>query len=199
MRRNSSSIGNSGAYTSPGTPEYGDNYGRGVAKGWSSERVPLPTNSSKRHISAAALMPFNSGRALPSKWDDAERWITSPLSGYGVCKTSTVQPERRPKSKSGPLGTAGVVYLPSYSPTVPALGGGSGSNFMAGSPLTTGVLMPDGLSIHYTAGNGAIANSVYAENAITRASTVSGLSDCLSESSIPNSQGIICFFILSPA
>ncbi|CAI9110174.1 OLC1v1010153C1 [Oldenlandia corymbosa var. corymbosa] len=189
MRRNSSVIGNSGAYTSPGTPDYGDNYGRGMTKGWSSERVPLPTNSSRRHISAAALMPFNSGRALPSKWDDAERWITSPISGYGVYKTSTLPPERRPKSKSGPLGTTGVMYMPNYSPTVPALEGGSGRNFLVGSPLTTGVLMPDALSVHYGAGNGGNAyNSVYAANANANAnvSTLPGLSDFLEIKSLQN-------------
>ncbi|XP_027075072.1 uncharacterized protein [Coffea arabica] len=188
MKKSSGSIGNSGAYTSPGTPEYGDNYGRGIPKGWSSERVPLPTNSSRRHVSAAALMPFNSGRTLPSKWDDAERWITSPVSGYGVCKTSNVQPQRRPKSKSGPLGPPGLMYMPNYSPTAPVLEGGSGSTFMAGSPLTTGVLVPDGLSIHYATGNGVKSNSVFAERAIAHAATAPGLSDFLNECSIPSSQ-----------
>ncbi|KAL3526782.1 hypothetical protein ACH5RR_011438 [Cinchona calisaya] len=189
MWKNSASIGgNSGAYTSPGTPEYGDSYGRGIPKGWSSERVPLPTNSSRKHISAAALMPFNSGRALPSKWDDAERWITSPISGYGLCKTSTLQPQRQPKSKSGPLGTPGLMYLPNYSPTAPVLEGGSGRNFMAGSPFTTGVLLPDGLSSHYGTGNVAKSNSLYAENAIAHASSVPGISDFLSEPSNPSSQ-----------
>ncbi|KAL3525688.1 hypothetical protein ACH5RR_014060 [Cinchona calisaya] len=176
---------NSGAYTSPGTPEYGDNYGRRIPKGWSSERVPLPTKCGRRHVSAAALMPFNSGKTLPSKWDDAERWITSPISGYGVCKTPTVQPHRQPKSKSGPLGTPGLVYLPNYSPTVPVLeGGGSGRNFVAGSPFTTGVLVPDGLSIHYAVGNGVKSHSDYAESAIAHSSAAPGLSD----SSIPSSQ-----------
>lgn len=171
MRKSSAVIGNSGAYTSPGTPEYGDNYAGGIPKGWMSERVPLP-NSSRRHISAAALMPFNSGRALPSKWDDAERWITSPVSGYGVCKTSSLQPHRRPKSKSGPL-TPGLMYLPNYSPTVPVLEGRSERNFMVGSPFTTGVLVPDGLSINY--GVGSCAKP--------------GLTDMLNESSRPGSQG----------
>ncbi|KAM0057889.1 putative remorin [Helianthus debilis subsp. tardiflorus] len=138
--KSSSSFRNSGAYTSPGTPDYGDNNNNvlGFQKGWCSERVPL-SNSSRRHISAAALMPFNSGRTLPSKWDDAERWITSPVSGFGVCKS--VEPphpsQRRVKAKSGPLGgTPGVGYFSNYSPAVPVL---------AGSALTTGVLVPDGM------------------------------------------------------
>ncbi|CAK9166507.1 unnamed protein product [Ilex paraguariensis] len=138
MKKNSTSLRNSGTYTSPGTPEYGDNHMGGIQKGWQSERVPLQANSSRRHISVAALMPFNSGRALPSKWDDAERWITSPVSGFGVCKISPVQPQRQPKSKSGPLGTPEAVYFSNASPAVPALDRGSGSNFMSKSgPLGT--------------------------------------------------------------
>ncbi|KAI3452019.1 hypothetical protein Pfo_008684 [Paulownia fortunei] len=188
MRRNSgSSLRNSGAYTSPGTPEYGDNNVGEIPKSWSSERVPLPTSSSRRHISAAALMPFNSGRALPSKWDDAERWITSPISGYGAFKTSIAQPLRRPKSKSGPLGPTGLVSLPNSSPTMPSHEGGIVRNFMANSPLTTGVLVPDGLSVHYEAGIAAKSNTLYAENNITRSTSVPGLSDLLSENSAPSS------------
>ncbi|KAJ8546161.1 hypothetical protein K7X08_018744 [Anisodus acutangulus] len=98
MKKNSTSLRNSGLYTSPATPEYGDiNHVRGFQKGWSSERVPLLNNSSRRRISTTALMPFNSGRTVPSKWDDAERWITSP---YGVWKTPNAQHYRRLKSKS---------------------------------------------------------------------------------------------------
>ncbi|XP_076946527.1 uncharacterized protein LOC143618082 [Bidens hawaiensis] len=129
-KKSLSSFRNSGAYTSPGTPEYGDNNNNnnmlGFQKGWCSERVPL-SNSNRRHISAAALIPFNSGRTLPSKWDDAERWITSPVSGFGGCKTP--QPvQRRAKAKSGPLGgTLEVGY------------------FSNCSPLTTGVFVPDGV------------------------------------------------------
>lgn len=186
MKKNSASIVNSGAYTSPGTPEYGDNYVGGIQKGWMSERVPL-SNSSRRHIGAAALMPFNSGRALPSKWDDAERWITSPVSGYAAaCKNSSLQPHRRPKSKSGPLGTPGLMYLPNYSPTVPVLEGGSRRNYMASSPFNTGVLVPDGLSIHYTMGNGAKSTSSFVENALVQSNTtLPGLTDMLNEPSTP--------------
>ncbi|XP_051117133.1 uncharacterized protein LOC127241908 [Andrographis paniculata] len=150
MRRNSGSVGYSGAHTSPGTPEYGD--GGEFPKPWSSERVPLPasSSSSRRHISAAALMPFNSGRTLPSKWDDAERWITSPISGHGLVRTPVAQPQRRPKSKSGPLGLPGIVYESRYSPTMPGFdAGGNPRKFMEHSPLTTGVFVPDGVSIRY--------------------------------------------------
>lgn len=188
MRTHNTSLRNSGTYTSPSTPEYGDDHFEGFQKGWSSERVPLPTNSSRRHITTTALMPFNSGRALPSKWDDAERWITSPVSGYGTPKTSNVQLQKQPKSKSGPLENPGVMYMPNFSPSVPVHKGESRSNFIANSPFTTGVLVPDGLSIHYGAGSGTISSAFYAENSMARASTAPGLSDFFAESSLPSSQ-----------
>ncbi|KAL8254990.1 hypothetical protein R6Q59_033211 [Mikania micrantha] len=170
--KNPSSFRNSGAYTSPGTPDYGDNnvlgLGLGFQKGWCSERVPL-SNSSRRHVGAAALMPFNSGRTLPSKWDDAERWITSPVSGFGVCKTIAPQPtQRRAKAKSGPLGgTPGVAYFSNYSPAAPILEGGRTGSFLAGSPLTTGVLVPDGM---------------------VQSANVQGWAELMVESSYPDSQ-----------
>lgn len=184
MMKNSNSNSNSirrhsGAYTSPGTPEYTEEF----PKSWSSERVPLPT-SSRRHVSAAALMPFNSGRALPSKWDDAERWITSPVSSYGSIRSSVPQPQRRAKSKSGPLGPTGLVY---YSPSVE---GGRARSFMANSPLNTGVLVPDGLSINYDAVIAKKSGSDDESN-IVRSTSVPGLSDLVSESSMPSSQGIM--------
>ncbi|KAK4426370.1 hypothetical protein Salat_1405600 [Sesamum alatum] len=185
MKRNSG-IRYSGAYTSPGTPEYGVTNPGELPKSWHSERVPLPT--SRRHIGAAALMPFNSGRALPSKWDDAERWITSPVSAHGSANSSAAQPQRRPKSKSGPLGPPGLVYLSNFSPVLPALEGGNVRNFMGNSPLTTGVLAPDGLSIQYDAAIAAKSNSSCAKNNITRSTSVPGLSDLLDETTVLSSQ-----------
>ncbi|XP_024975764.1 uncharacterized protein LOC112513662 isoform X1 [Cynara cardunculus var. scolymus] len=185
VNKNSSSFGNSGAYTSPGTPDYGDNDVGGFQKGWYSERVPLPSNSSRRHISAAALMPFNSGRTLPSKWDDAERWITSPVSGFGVCKTLAPPPQRRPKAKSGPLGgTPGVAYFSNYSPAVPVLEGGSANNFLAGSPITTGVLVPDGLPFHH----GGVISSAHTEYGMVQSANILGWTELLMESSYSDSQ-----------
>ncbi|XP_042027712.1 uncharacterized protein LOC121774879 isoform X2 [Salvia splendens] len=183
MRRNSGPpFRNSGAFTSPGTPEYGDH----LPKTWSSERVLLPASTSRRHVSAAALMPFNSGRTVPSKWDDAERWITSPISGFGAAAA-----QRRPKSKSGPLGQTpmGLVYFPSYSPTMPVHEGGAVRNFMANSPcpLTTGVLVPEGLSVHYESEVDARSRPLYGEDDMRHgASTL--LSDMRSETSEPSSR-----------
>ncbi|XP_076923841.1 uncharacterized protein LOC143586109 [Bidens hawaiensis] len=152
MNKDSNSFHTAGAYTSPGTPDYGDNNGRGFQKGWCSERVPLPNNNVKqRRTSVNVLMLFNNGRALPSKWDDAERWITSPVSGAGVCKAlALLPPQRRPKSKSGPLGlTPGDAYFSSYSPGFRLVESGRTNGIFAGSPLTTGVLVPNGYSFHH--------------------------------------------------
>ncbi|KAL6572959.1 hypothetical protein OROHE_002435 [Orobanche hederae] len=185
MRRNyGPSFRNSGAYTSPGTPVYVDdiNNDEDMPKTWSSERIPLPTSSSTRHISASALVPFNSGRALPSKWDDAERWITSPISGYGAFKNSIARPhQRQPKSKSGPLGPTGLVYLPNHPNALPN----------AHSPLTTGVLASDGcLSVSYGGAVDVKSSSLYGEgnNNMTRSTSVPGLSDLVSGSFVSSSQ-----------
>ncbi|GAA0183116.1 hypothetical protein LIER_30588 [Lithospermum erythrorhizon] len=173
MRKSSGSLRNSGTYTSPGTPEYeGGNMGD-FPKGWSSERVPPPANGSRRHVNSPALMPFYSGRSFPSKWDDAERWITSPVSAFGVYKNSVVQ-SRRPKSKSGPLGTPGLMYLPNYSPPMVALEAGSARTFGTNSPFPTGVFMADGIQLQYGASAGDRSSRI--------------MSDVLSESSVPSSQ-----------
>ncbi|KAL6551727.1 hypothetical protein OROGR_007881 [Orobanche gracilis] len=189
MRRNyGPSFRNSGAYTSPGTPVYGNdiNNDEDMPKTWSSERIPLPTSSSSsstRHISATALVPFNSGRALPSKWDDAERWITSPISGYGAFKNSIARThQRQPKSKSGPLGPTGLVYLPNHPNALPN----------ARSPLTTGVLASD---VSYGGAVDVKSSSLYGEssrsnNNITRSTSVPGLSDLVSGSFVASSQEV---------
>lgn len=141
-----------GSFGSPGAPNYRD----GSQKGWSSERVAQTAMSSRRHTSLAGLTPFNSGRTLPSKWDEAERWICSPVSGYvnyndNNIKASYVQPQRRPKSKSGPIVPPGngISYYSNYSPTVPLMEGLGIKNLMAASPFSTGVLAPDAVSVHH--------------------------------------------------
>lgn len=191
MKKNSTSLRNSGTYTSPGTPDFGDNNAGPIQKGWCSERVPI-SNGSRRHISAAAFMPFNSGRALPSKWDDAERWITSPLSSHGLNKTKVAHTHRQTKSKSGPLEIPGLAYLSNHSPVLPLLEAGTTRNFNAGSPLiTTGVLVADGLSVHYGGGIGAQVSPVGAGNSVAQSSTVAAWSELLAESSLMNARGKI--------
>ncbi|XP_020275465.1 uncharacterized protein LOC109849979 isoform X2 [Asparagus officinalis] len=104
---------------SPWTPNY--------QKGWSSERVPLPINVRQRYLC--------NGKALPSKWEDAERWIGSPISVDGTGRYMPASYYRRPKSKSGPLG--------SHSPLVPCFDSGRVVNVAANSPFLAGVLVTD--------------------------------------------------------
>ncbi|GFS33245.1 remorin family protein [Actinidia rufa] len=87
-----------GTFRSPGTLNH-RHASVGIQKGWSSERVPLHNNANLRHGSAA-LLPFNNGRTLPSKWEDAERWIFSTVTGDGIVKPSFQPPQRRPKSNT---------------------------------------------------------------------------------------------------
>ncbi|XP_071706933.1 uncharacterized protein [Rutidosis leptorrhynchoides] len=124
-----------------------DNSKKGLQKGWASERVALTSNSNQRRTSINLLLPLNNGRPLPSKWDDAERWITSPVSASGVCKNIGPPPRRRPKAKSGPLGPASAeTYFSGYSPGFGVGEGGNRRNLFVGSPFTTGVLVPNGYS-----------------------------------------------------
>ncbi|XWS33608.1 hypothetical protein CRYUN_Cryun22dG0097700 [Craigia yunnanensis] len=177
MKKDSVSLSHLGTFPSPGASDYHDNGVVVTSKGWSSERVPHPGNSngsSRRHISASSLTPFYSGRTLPSKWEDAERWICSPVLGYSVSKNVNYQLQRRPKSKSGPIMPPGIAFYSNCSPSMHLLdGGGSGSvrNLMAGSPFSTGVLMADGVAVHYggrrdadACGNGDAEQSCMVQN-----------------------------------
>ncbi|BFG38870.1 hypothetical protein CerSpe_251430 [Prunus speciosa] len=159
-----------GAFPSLGGPDF--HGGRiGGQKGWSSERVPLPTSSGQRHAfhGSTSLMGLsNGGRTLPSKWEDAERWICSPVLGYG-CESNKNGShshghgqQRRPKSKSGPIVPPGAVYYSNFSPANPAFDGcGSVRNFAIGSPFSTGVLAADSVSLLY-GGSGGMGRSTSA-------------------------------------
>ncbi|XVF17686.1 hypothetical protein REPUB_Repub10bG0145000 [Reevesia pubescens] len=204
MKKGSVSLSHLGTFPSPGASDYHDNSVVVASKGWSSERVPHPVNSngsSRRHISASSLTPFFSGRTLPSKWEDAERWICSPVLGYGVSKNAAnYQLQRRPKSKSGPIVPPGIAFYSNFSPSMQLLdGGGSGSvrNLMAGSPFSTGVLMTDGVSVHYGGCGGGVAGGdcdgeqaclVQNDSNVSRSAIIPGWSDLVSESSLPSSQ-----------
>ena len=177
------------ALPSPGGAKYQDN------NGWSSERIPHPSSgSSRRHISA--LTPFYGGRALPSKWEDAERWVCSPVLGYGVAKNSQCHPLRRAKSKSGPINVPlGIGYYQNCSPSMGVLDGGigyyqncspsMGVSFMVNSPFSTGVLMPNGVGSRYS-GSGANSGQGHVE----RLASGPGWSDMASEGSSSSSQGM---------
>lgn len=184
----------SGNFPSPGTPNY--RHGSvGIAKGWSSERVPLPCNGNNRRQIGAALLPLsNNMRGLPSKWEDAERWIISPVSGDGVGRTSSSsssyqQPVRRPKSKSGPLGPPGVAYYSLYSPAVPMYEGGNMSSHMAGSPFSAGTMLGDSWS--FRVGNESRAFTNNLEPCIARSASVHGCTDVVCQPSLTSSQGVI--------
>ncbi|XVF15551.1 hypothetical protein REPUB_Repub09cG0163900 [Reevesia pubescens] len=203
MKKGSVSLSHLGTFPSPGASDYRDNGEIGASKGWCSERVPHPGNSngsSRRHISASSLTPFYSGRTLPSKWEDAERWICSPVLGYGVSKNANYQLQRQPKSKSGPIVPPGIAFYSNCLPSMQLLdGGGSGSvrNLMGGSPFSTGVLMPKGVSVHYGGCRGADASGygdgeqscmVQNDSNVARSAIIPGWSDLVSESSLLSSQ-----------
>lgn len=177
----------SGTFPSPGTPNYRQ-AGIGGQKGWSSERVPSHASANRRQAVNAALLPFNNGRStLPSKWEDAERWIFSPVSGDGGARPSVQQPQRRPKSKSGPLGQPGIAYYSLYSPAMPMFDVGNVGNFVAHSPFSAGVIAADGLAMRCSGNGGGFAGRT--EPCMARSVSVHGYSERPSQSSLPGSQG----------
>ncbi|XP_076939967.1 uncharacterized protein LOC143608965 [Bidens hawaiensis] len=161
-------------FPSPVTPNYSP--AGGIQKGWSSERV------NRRQVNSG-LMSYNSGKALPSKWEDAERWICSPVGGDGGVRRSGQQPQRRPKSKSGPLGPRGSVYNSTYSPQVHMFDGGNIGSLLAGSPFSSRVNGGDGLFVRYhdqhdNSGSFPSLN----EPCLARSLSVHGCSESLGES-----------------
>lgn len=174
----------SSTFPSPVTPNY-RHANVGLQKGWSSERVPLQSSAGMRNANAGFL-PFNNGRTLPSKWEDAERWIFSPMSGDGGSRPSVPPPQRRPKSKSGPLGHPGIAYYSLYSPAMPMFEGGNIKSCMPGSPFSAGVIGADGFR------NSAVDVGefpVRGEPCMGRSVSVHGCSELLSQSSSVGLQG----------
>lgn len=141
----------SDVFPSPGTPSYPRHHSSvlGYQKGWSSERVPLPSKGNRRYPGSSMAFPFNNGRTLPSKWEDAERWIFSPNSGDALGRISFPH-ARQPKSKSGPLGPPGRLggQYSSVSSSVSLLDNGRVGHLTANSPFLAGVLIPE----HYCGG-----------------------------------------------
>ncbi|XP_037441790.1 uncharacterized protein LOC119310026 isoform X1 [Triticum dicoccoides] len=142
----------SGVFPSPGTPSYPRRHrpsALGYQKGWSSERVPLPSkgNNTRRYPGSSMAFPLNNRRTLPSKWEDAERWIFSPKSNSGDAreKTATLPHARRPKAKSGPLGPPGRLggQYSSVSSSVSLFDSGRVGHLAANSPFLAGVLIPE--------------------------------------------------------
>ncbi|ESQ30939.1 hypothetical protein EUTSA_v10011395mg [Eutrema salsugineum] len=139
VKRASVSTNKSSVFPSPGTPTYLHS----MQKGWSSERVALRSNGG-RSPPNAGFLPLYNGRTVPSKWEDAERWILSPLAREGAARTSFgASHERRPKAKSGPLGPPGVAYYSLFSPAVPMVHGGNMSCLSASSPFSSAGVLPE--------------------------------------------------------
>ncbi|KAH9616773.1 hypothetical protein KSS87_020815 [Heliosperma pusillum] len=184
----------SGNFPSPGTPNYRGVGGNLINKGWSSERVAMPSNGNRRQVGAALLPLNNNGRVLPSKWEDAERWIFSPVAGDvgggGSGRPSSCQQQqvvRRPKSKSGPLGAPGLAYYSMYSPAMPMYDGGNMGGRMDESPFSAGVMMAEGWSFRADDGGGrGFGNSV--EPCIARSVSVHGCTDLVCQASFASSQ-----------
>ncbi|KAL4307930.1 hypothetical protein HN51_042357 [Arachis hypogaea] len=178
----------SGTFPSPGTPNYRQG-GVAMQKGWCSERVPLHSSAARKQV-GAALLPLSNGRTLPSKWEDAERWILSPVSGDGMGRVLPQQ-QRRPKSKSGPLGPPGIAFYSMYSPSVPMFEGRNGGNFIAGSPFSAGVISADGLAV--TSGGHAGVLPARTDPCMARSVSVHGCSEMQSQSSMPPQENFDCF------
>lgn len=184
-------------FPSPGTPNY-LHAGAAMQKGWCSERVPLHTSAARKQV-GSALLPFNNGRTLPSKWDDAERWILSPVSGDSTGRASLPAPQRRPKSKSGPLGPPGaaaVAYYSLYSPAAPLFDGGNSGSFMAASPFSAAVSVSaaaDGLMASSGGSCGEVPTRT--DPCMARSVSVHGCSQMQSQSSLP-AQGLYAYYTI---
>ncbi|KAE8695821.1 hypothetical protein F3Y22_tig00110683pilonHSYRG00103 [Hibiscus syriacus] len=185
VKKSSVATRKSSAFPSPATPSYHHHSSAGMQKGWNSERVPLHNNGIKRQGSAAGVLCSNKGRTLPSKWEDAERWILSPGSGDNGVRQSIVPPQRRPKSKSGPLGPPGnAAYNSSCLPSMYIFDGGNTGNFLAGSPFSAGVISVNGLANHSRSHYGGFA--VRTEPCMARSVSVHGCSEVVSPPSFPS-------------
>ncbi|CAL1408654.1 unnamed protein product [Linum trigynum] len=191
-----------GAFPIPGQAAARSFYQDSSNKGWFSERVPHPSSSSAaaaRQRGITGLTPFYSGRAVPSKWEDAERWVCSPVMGHGAGseshhQQSQAQFQKRPKSKSGPIVAPGVVHYSNCSPALQVLDAGSLRNFVVNSPFSTGVLMPNGVGLHYGAGggrnHGVGVGGGGGRGDVSRSVSVPVWSDLVSDSSLPSSPGV---------
>ncbi|WVZ92533.1 hypothetical protein U9M48_038587 [Paspalum notatum var. saurae] len=133
--------------SSPGTPSYhrrGTTTVIGYQQGSNSERViPPPSTGHRRRPESSTALPYGSGRTLPSKWEDAERWIFSPNPSNAPGRS--VPQLWRPKSKSGPLGPPGRFGGPysCVSSSAQFLDRGRVGNLAANSAYLAGVLLPE--------------------------------------------------------
>ncbi|CAI0430051.1 unnamed protein product [Linum tenue] len=190
-KKNLASSQSLGAFPIPSQAAARSYYQDSSNKGWCSERVPPHPSSSAttRQLGVTGLTPFYSGRAVPSKWEDAERWVCSPVMGYGPGSEPQSQFQKRPKSKSGPIVAPGVVHYSNCSPALQVLDAGPLRNLVVNSPFSTGVLMPNGVGLHYGAGGGRNLGGG-GSGGRGNSSKLVVWSDLVSDSSLPSSPGV---------
>lgn len=140
-----SSYGRPDVLSSPGTPSYNRRgmTGVGYQQGLNSERVIPPSAGHRRHPGSGMVLPYSSGRTLPSKWEDAERWIISPHPNNALGRS--VPQLWRPKSKSGPLGPTGRFggAYSCVSSSAQFLDNGRVGNLTVNAPYLAGILLPE--------------------------------------------------------
>lgn len=88
---------------------------------------------------------YSNGRTLPSKWEDAERWIFSPNPNPNNALGRSVPQLWRPKSKSGPLGPHGT-FCGAYScvsSSAQFLDNGRVGNLTVNAHYMAGMLLPE--------------------------------------------------------
>ncbi|XP_022978922.1 uncharacterized protein LOC111478728 isoform X1 [Cucurbita maxima] len=167
-----SSSYNFSAFPSPGVSNYWE-INVMNQRGCSSERIPHPnSNTRRRNASVVAFSPFY-GRTPPSKWEDAERWISSPVMGSGFSRSFQSHLQRRPK------GSSEVCIM-----TPPENRGFATSKL--GSALSTGVLVADGISICY--GGSIERGQSYPECTIQPLISAPRWSNLLNNSPLPSFQ-----------
>jgi hypothetical protein len=143
---NSSSHGRSDVLSSPGTPPSYNRRGMagvGYQQGPNSERVIPPLAGHRRHPGSGMVLPYSSGRTLPSKWEDAERWIFSPNPNNTLERS--VPQLWLPKSKSGPVGPPGRFdgAYSCVSSSAQLLDNGRVGTPTVNAPYMAGVLLPE--------------------------------------------------------
>ncbi|XAR64041.1 hypothetical protein NMG60_11024240 [Bertholletia excelsa] len=172
---------------SPSTPNY-RRASVGTPRGSNSERVAVNTYHNRRHFSGA-LLPFNNGKTLPSKWEDAERWIFSPVPGDDAARPSSQLQQRKPKSKSGPLASPGITYSSLNSPVMPILEGRNVGHIVAKSPISARAVTTDGLSVGSGTGNEEVGiHPARVVPYMARSISIHGCSELLNQTSLHGSQ-----------
>lgn len=141
----SSASGRVRTFPSPGTPSTST-----PSNSWSLERVSMAANSYRNGLLARhnTMYTKNIKSSLPSKWDDAEKWLCSPASGDNIANTVHKNGEhsRKAKSKSGPLVAVGLAsparplyYSKNRASTIQAIHQYSPRSALENGPIGSGI------------------------------------------------------------